>query len=296
MRPDPQSGTRTFIDTIGDSLKKVDEYLGHEGADYLPGEGSVWQSLEPVSPGDASGLGDYDTGVSFAGAWGNISGAGASAYRFGLTGDVIELLLQITGDEGSPGSTVATLPSEYHPPSSYQQFVSLSSSAVGVVELQTDGTLVFIGVVAGATGATGLQGATGAAGATGSGGAAGATGAQGATGAAGATGAGATGATGAAGSPGGATGATGAVGATGAGATGATGSAGAAGGVGATGANGATGSTGIQGATGATGGIGNTGAAGSPGGATGATGPIGTTGATGPAGGDSGQFFWWQFR
>lgn len=173
------------------------------------------------------------------------TGGDAVPARFRLSPDD-NLEIEGAFGGGTVGTVAWTVGASWIPDYRKKFVIVTDDNEIMVLSAETNGDIIVLAVMQGATGPRGTAGTPGASGATG------ATGPQGATGSPG----GATGATGASGSPGGATGATGSAGATGA--SGTPGSAG-----------GATGATGPAGSTGASG------TPGSPGGATGATGPPG---------------------
>lgn len=173
------------------------------------------------------------------------TGGDAVPARFRLSPDDN---LEIEGAFGGGAvDTVAWTVGASWIPDYRKKFVIVTDdNEIMVLSAETNGDIIVLAVMQGATGPRGTAGLPGSTGATGP---------QGNTGASGSPG-GATGATGAAGSPGGATGATGPSGTPGS-----------------TGPSGTPGDPG--GATGATGPSGTPGIPGSPGGATGATGPSG---------------------
>lgn len=211
-----------------------------------------WHYFTPISPAaDPADLIPSDPyAVAFQSPWTNLASS-RTASGFRLAHGIVQLKLAITGGESSPGSLIATTPAGFRPEVTERWFASIGSGSIGAVDHNTDGTIVFVGVVSGPTGATGPTGPTGPTGLTGGSGATGPTGPTGSAGSTGATGpSGTAGATGPTGPTGPGVGATGPTGPTGAGSTGPTGPTGSAGSTGATGPTGTAGATGPTGPTG----------------------------------------------
>lgn len=114
------------------------------GPDSLEGP---WQYVTPLSPADTPN--DFrDSGVSFENGWENLSGYPAAAFRRSLGG--LRLQLHVTGDEGTPGSTIFTLPSAFRPTLPYRLFVQVGAAGdgIGTIQVNSDGTVVFVGQLA----------------------------------------------------------------------------------------------------------------------------------------------------
>lgn len=102
-----------------------------------------WSFVEPVAPAiedDALGYATSD----FEGAWLNI-GDPYAPTSFRLVEGKLQLRIAATGDESTPGSTIFTLPSTHWPTRTIRMFVPLGDNAIGIVDANADGTIVFVG-------------------------------------------------------------------------------------------------------------------------------------------------------
>jgi hypothetical protein len=113
------------------------------GTDPLEGK---WYAVQPTSPAD---VGDelLLEGPDFENDWGNIADYAATAFKKALGGTRIRM--SVTGGEGDPGSTIFTLPSGYQPQAKYRLFaqIGVDGSGIGTIEVNTDGTVVFVGQI-----------------------------------------------------------------------------------------------------------------------------------------------------
>lgn len=111
------------------------------GTDPLEGR---WYAVLPISPADPGDELLLD-GPDFAGLWENISGYEPTAYKRALGG--IRIRMSVTGDEGTPGSTIFTLPSGFRPQQKRRQWAQLGTDGSGIaaIEVNPDGTVVFVG-------------------------------------------------------------------------------------------------------------------------------------------------------
>ncbi len=109
-----------------------------------PAEGPL-HYVTPIAPADApSGFID---GASFEGDWGNIADEAPSVFWIGTGGPMMRLA--VTGGEGSPGSTIFTLPAGFRREHRIRLFaaVGIDGTGIGTIVANTDGTVVFVGEV-----------------------------------------------------------------------------------------------------------------------------------------------------
>ncbi len=103
-----------------------------------------WSWVLPIDPGVEDGTvfaeGDYP---SFEGDWANVADYCATSFRF--CEDKLQLRIAVTGGEGSPGSTIFTLPARYWPTATHRIWGSVGTDSAGIIDVNTDGTVVFVG-------------------------------------------------------------------------------------------------------------------------------------------------------
>ncbi len=76
----------------------------------------------------------------------NVEDFEATAFRF-VEGkrEQLQLRINVTGGEGSPGSTIFTLPADYWPASTSRIWATVGTDSAGIIDVNTDGTVVFVG-------------------------------------------------------------------------------------------------------------------------------------------------------
>lgn len=113
------------------------------GTDPLEGR---WYAVLPISPATQGDEVLLD-GVDFEGAWENIAGYAPTAYKKAIGGT--RFRLSVTGDEGTPGSTIFTLPVGFRTLYKRRLWAQLGADGRGLaaVEDNPDGTVVFVGEI-----------------------------------------------------------------------------------------------------------------------------------------------------
>ena len=117
------------------------------GNDHWPGGADPinerWWFVEPIAPAVEDDLLYDDRNYPpFEGAWGNIVDRPATAFR--KCDGQLQIRIAVTGDEGSPGSTIFTLPDTHWPMFTHRITGVLGDDSIAVVDVQSDGQVIFV--------------------------------------------------------------------------------------------------------------------------------------------------------
>jgi hypothetical protein len=115
------------------------------GSDSVPD--LRWFYAEPVAPAEEPD--DYISGDPFypvfENDWLNIDSDNVATSFSLAVGGNLKLRLAVTGGEDTPGSTIFTIPEFFRPVKTHRLFTTLGDDSVGLVDVNPDGTVVFVG-------------------------------------------------------------------------------------------------------------------------------------------------------
>ena len=105
-----------------------------------------WWFVDPIAPATEDDLVDDDLPYPpFENDWGNITDRPATAFR--RVDGQLQIRIAATGGEASPGSTIFTLPDTHRPAFTHRITGILGDDSIAVVDVQSDGQVVYIGSI-----------------------------------------------------------------------------------------------------------------------------------------------------
>lgn len=107
--------------------------------------GTIWFYVNPVEPAVADGP-EGGTAALFEDPWANIADYEPTAFRIAENGQ-LALRIVSSGGEDTPGSLIFNLPVGYRPGATQRRFAVVGSGSAGIIEVRTDGDVVFVGFI-----------------------------------------------------------------------------------------------------------------------------------------------------
>lgn len=122
-------------------------YVDHQRRHWPGGSDPIselWSWVLPIEPATADGTVFDDVDYpSFEGDWTNIEDFAPTSFRF--CEDKLQLRIAATGGEGTPGSTIFTLPPSYWPQETHRIWATVGTASAGIIDVKPDGAVVFVG-------------------------------------------------------------------------------------------------------------------------------------------------------